>query len=533
MQKKIMQSLNGYRVTDVELRRLLSGLLRFTPVTIGEINNSGTSTQTDNGYAAEINLTEAIDPSAIWYQVTVNNIEYNCYVGDPNESGSYELISEDGNVVATATGESAIVYSNTDIISASIAKAEDGSALAKSGTGIDNVYTDNQGKIHVEMMDGRVFITDPINIDTAEEIVVRDSEPTDDDSELWIMDGRAEECVLPTFAEFSELRNDANKIFQLVGAVTYWQKVQQIVRNGLQNKYFSLGDELVCNYTAEDGTVYEFPWMIVDLNREVELPDGTRKNGMILQAKNATVEKIPFDAKDTEEATEPTALEGLYYCGERSKSPKYVMLDLNVGDEVPYDDWITIYHGSINFSHAYTNGYNRWSTSVIRQWLNSSADGGDGGTDFVVPQWWTPQYTGDTAPQTYHSPPGFMQGLDDDFLEVIQPIRVNTTLCNPQTKEETPDVTYDRFFLPSIEEMYGVPYVSGEGPYWPYWKMVSGLSEPTNDSLSVRSMVAWTRSVYIHHESNVATTTYGNFAFPGCQEFVGKSLQSRPACAIY
>ena len=45
------------------------------------------------------------------------------------------------------------------------------------------------------------------------------------------------------------------------------------------------------------------------------------------------------------------------------------------------------------------------------------------------------------------------------------------------------DITYDRFFLPSLEQMYGNPQAAGvEGDYWEYWKEETGLDAPSNGS---------------------------------------------------
>lgn len=45
------------------------------------------------------------------------------------------------------------------------------------------------------------------------------------------------------------------------------------------------------------------------------------------------------------------------------------------------------------------------------------------------------------------------------------------------------DVMYDKFFLPSIEEMYGAPQLAGaEGEYFEYWKQKTGLDAPTNSA---------------------------------------------------
>ena len=46
------------------------------------------------------------------------------------------------------------------------------------------------------------------------------------------------------------------------------------------------------------------------------------------------------------------------------------------------------------------------------------------------------------------------------------------------TGGNTPDITYDKVFLPSLEQIYATPQKSGEGEYHEYWKRKVGLSSP-------------------------------------------------------
>ena len=117
------------------------------------------------------------------------------------------------------------------------------------------------------------------------------------------------------------------------------------------------------------------------------------------------------------------------------------MLNLQPGDRVPYEQFTGIYHSIANSANIFSNGYNRWSHSAIRQWLNSDADAGE---------WWTSQHIGDTAPAQATTTDGFMKGLDEDFLNVVQPVKV-TTATNTVTDGGVIDITYDRFFLPSLD----------------------------------------------------------------------------------
>lgn len=116
-------------------------------------------------------------------------------------------------------------------------------------------------------------------------------------------------------------------------------------------------------------------------------------------------------------------------------------------------------------------GYNRWSQSAIRQWLNSDAD---------KDEWWTPQNVFDRPPQQLATMKGFMAGLPEDFKAILAPVKVTTALNTVSDSEiGASEDTYDIFFLPSLEQEYIVPQVAGfEGAYWPYWKERLELDSP-------------------------------------------------------
>ena len=116
-------------------------------------------------------------------------------------------------------------------------------------------------------------------------------------------------------------------------------------------------------------------------------------------------------------------------------------------------------------------GYNRWSQSAIRQWMNSGAEAGE---------WWEPQNPYDRPPQQLATMRGFMAGLPEAFLEIVQPVKVVTALNTVSDSDiGASEVTYDRFFLASMEQEYIAPQATGaEGACWPYWKERLGLSSP-------------------------------------------------------
>ena len=116
-------------------------------------------------------------------------------------------------------------------------------------------------------------------------------------------------------------------------------------------------------------------------------------------------------------------------------------------------------------------GYNRYSQSAIRQRLNSAAAAGS---------WWTPKNPYDRRPSELATQRGFMAGFDEEFLNIIKPIKVVTALNTVSDVDiGTSEYTYDTFFLPSLEEEYIAPQLADvEGPYWEYWKRRLGLTSP-------------------------------------------------------
>lgn len=73
--------------------------------------------------------------------------------------------------------------------------------------------------------------------------------------------------------------------------------------------------------------------------------------------------------------------------------------------------------------------------------------------------------------------PGFLSGFSDDFKNALSRVKV-VTYGNNVTDDGSAVVTYDKVFLPSLQEIYCSPQVSGEGTYWPYWKERTGAKTP-------------------------------------------------------
>lgn len=128
--------------------------------------------------------------------------------------------------------------------------------------------------------------------------------------------------------------------------------------------------------------------------------------------------------------------------------------------------------GSLNSTQEMAYGWNRWKTSAVRQYLNSSAGVGN---------WWKPQDEWDIAPDQLKTLPGFLSGCSEAFINAIKPVKVKTyvnTVYDSTQQAEDYDITYDKVFLPSLEELYINPQKAGEGNVHEYWRRRSGRTSP-------------------------------------------------------
>lgn len=258
-----------------------------------------------------------------------------------------------------------------------------------------------------------------------------------------------------------------------------WESIQANVRAGLAPTLYPVGTELTTPY-SNNGFTGEFVWVVLDNNRTATMEDGTTRPGLWLGAKYGTHETLQYDAAEGTPATEETAQSGVYYCGVTGSGPTgtYTLLELSAGDAIPYSSYTSVLKSPIQNAGIFKDGYNRYRDCAMRQWLNSAEAAGD---------WWTATHAGDNAPAEASTIDGFMAGFDEDFLAVIQPAKVQA-IADSSTSGGAGgavDVLYDRFWLQSLEEVYGAPQTAGpEGPYFPYWKNVTGMNSPSNGTIS-------------------------------------------------
>lgn len=129
----------------------------------------------------------------------------------------------------------------------------------------------------------------------------------------------------------------------------------------------------------------------------------------------------------------------------------------------------------------YQGGCNRYKWSNIRQWLNSTKPANE---------WFTPQHEGDVAPG-YANIDGFLYGLPESIVARLKPVKICTYIDDYAGNGV--DVTYDKVWLPSKEEIFskadwysntGAPTGTEEGPAYEYWENLArqnGHNVPMTD----------------------------------------------------
>ena len=307
------------------------------------------------------------------------------------------------------------------------------------------------------------------------------------------------------------------------------REIHRIVQAGEAPETFSYGDQINLNYN--DGTNdYILPWDVVAFG-SFELEDGETKPGMIVQSHYA-MQAVQFDASEAIYIASAALPAGTYnftigtnwgtHCIAGKTYQFTTTVTIPVGGQIvvgrnnqpytwgapdqnpttwkvftyesnasttPLESNLDVTEGSsgtalgsiasnTKYSESGVNnlqraayGYNRWSQSANRKFYNSSAEAGN---------WWTPSNPFDRAPEQLATVRGFMAGFDEEFLNIVKPVKVTTAL-NTVTDGDigTREDTYDTFFLPSLEQEYIMPQLAdAEGAYWPYWKERLGLSSP-------------------------------------------------------
>ena len=162
-------------------------------------------------------------------------------------------------------------------------------------------------------------------------------------------------------------------------------------------------------------------------------------------------------------------------------------------------------NGNLNSCQEMAYGWNRWSTSALRQYLNSAAG---------VGAWWTAQDEWDIAPDQLTTKAGFLAGCPEEFVEALKAVKVVTypNTVNDDPQGNTPDITYDKVFIPSLEQIFCVPQKAGEGEYHEYWKRRSGATSPLAQYGTYPNMITYAVENHASAQNVRLRSAYRGFA---------------------
>lgn len=297
---------------------------------------------------------------------------------------------------------------------------------------------------------------------------------------------------------------------------TSWEGVQAIVREGLADRVFSIGDQLTCQ---RDGV--NLVWDIIGIDHDTPA-DSQFTHSMTLQLHDCFPTIMQFDAPEAFYYCETELPAGTYrFAIDSTYDATYNDLtsyQFTLTQAVPAGGQLTFpwrsnanastikvnsfanatsttaieqvavsegtdgtnlgtlnaagdFSNNLNSIHRVRYGSNSYKESAIRQWLNSNAAAGSV---------WTPQNDFDRPPTISGDLAGFLNGMDADFLAVIGRTHI-VTARNTVSDEGGYDETDDFFFLPSSKEVYFVDNPA-EGVAYPYYSDFSDFSSPSGSA---------------------------------------------------
>lgn len=309
-----------------------------------------------------------------------------------------------------------------------------------------------------------------------------------------------------------KLQSEINIIAGIIN-IESWADIQKIVRAGLAESAFSIGDQLTCQ---KDGT--NLVWDIIGIDHDTP-SDSQYTHSLTLQLHDTLSTRMQADSPEALYYAESELAAGTYNFAIDSASYQFALSDnVPAGGQLilAYSGGgspstisiastkggaatgsIAVTSGSggttltaVNSPQRMKHGSNRYKESSLRQWLNS-----DGAAGSV----WSPQNNFDRPPEWHtgnKAIAGFMNGLDADFLAVIGNTKI-TVAKNTITDGGGFETLDDKFFLPSRSEVYGgLENSVSEGTPYPYYSAHSDLSEAGigADSNRVKTQSWWLRT---------------------------------------
>ena len=305
------------------------------------------------------------------------------------------------------------------------------------------------------------------------------------------------------------------KIATLVGVIAGggetddWPSLKKLVDEGYAEEMYPVGSQIVDAWEAAAGTSYDVPWDVVHYNDAGDMflkwhygfpttiafdaPEaiyyapagglaagqyyitigmnygngwkaGDHINFTLANDMAAGDQLVLSTATDNKNDPTDGMAWNVYAAGSATSKENGVTSNSDTGTELGSTSATgTGYtNGNINAPQRVVYGYNRYSQSAIRQWLNSAEAAGS---------WWTAQNGWDRPPAQATTVRGFLAGCSEEFIRSIETADVVTAINTAEGAVETYETTHDKIFLPSLQEMYITPQLANtEGEDWDYYK---------------------------------------------------------------
>ena len=325
--------------------------------------------------------------------------------------------------------------------------------------------------------------------------------------------------------------------------ITNWEDVQRVVRMGLHEKIFTVGDQFIANYSD---TPYVLD--VIGINKDIP-SDKTYKNSMTLQFRDCIM-NCQFDAPESlyYAEVELPAGEHVFTQDDGSKYKFTTTQTIPIGGQVYVNSWgdpyvplkiityaadrTTVIEGDIEVTSTTDDdtlgevnvqarcryGSNNYMESAVKQFLNSDA----AAFNWVAKNKFDRPPTG--APYTGA---GFLKNLDPELAAVIGPVDKQVAR-NTVTDGGGQDLFSDKAFLLSrVEVGFGTEGTTTGESVYPYYSGVTDAGRIKLLSGSPRGW--WLRSPRVGSSYSAWTVTTSGILSTNSANFASGLS---PACVI-
>ena len=375
---------------------------------------------------------------------------------------------------------------------------------------------------------------------------------------------------------------------KLADLTTNLSEIAQLVHDGLAKDLISPGDKINLEWqdkeNGEAKNTYTAPWHVAHFE-DAELADGETVPVMDMEWHYTTPFGVPFDEKEAVYESDTELAPGTYnitiannawLASENGKTYQFTLTEAlpakgqlranaeynKTWEGATLSAYTSAYHrtklfdvtlaegsegtnlgttdgtGDVNHFHRLNLGYNRWATSCLRQWLNSTAvrntEGNGNG-------WYVKQAKWDVMPAIALQKDGFLCGYSDDVLDCMLTTKIYTPR-NTVTDDGGIDVTNDKIFLKSLEQWYTAPDGTANEGYWEYWKQVLGLNQPMKQytayplakvyAINAKTSAQHSVRRSCHRGSGSSVWTVSTSGHVGYSNAAASGYRCEPACRI-